>query len=92
MMINIKERAGSFAENKDKAASIRDDMMSGLEGKDHITLDFTGVEGATQSFVHALLAKPLREKTALVLERILFKGCNDDIKSIITIVTEYLQE
>lgn len=92
MNIDIEQMAGAFAENKDKAAEIRERMIEALERKEEVVLDFTGIEGATQSFIHALLAKIMREKTPLILDRIQFKGCNEHVKSIISVVTEYLQE
>ncbi len=92
MNINIREEAGTFAENKDKAAAMRERMLPTLKDGKEVTLDFGGVDGATQSFIHALLAKPMRELSSTVLNRIEFKRCNDRVKAIISTVTDYLQE
>lgn len=91
MNIDIKEKAGAFAENKDKAAEIREEIQAVIE-REEVTLDFSGVDGATQSFIHAMLAKIIIEKKPTILSQILFKGCNEHVKSIINVVTEYLQE
>jgi hypothetical protein len=92
MKIIILNEAGSFAENKDVAALIREKVLSALEKGETIIFDFKNVEGMTQSFAHALLAKIIRIKSASILEKIEFKNCNKNIQSIIMVVTDYLQE
>ncbi|HED06837.1 MAG TPA: DUF4325 domain-containing protein [Ignavibacteria bacterium] len=82
-----------FAENKDIARDIREKtLMPALARADKITIDFAGVNGATQSFIHALISDALRKYGSDVLEHIIFRNCNDTIRVIITIVTEYMQE
>jgi len=66
--------------------------MPALARQEEVVIDFSGVEGATQSFVHALIADALRQYGPDALDKILFKGCNETIKKIIGIVTEYMQE
>ncbi len=92
MTIDILRHASPFAEDKDIAARIRDDeLRPALRQGEHITLDFTGVEGATQSFVHALLSDVIRSLGPDVLDKIEFRSCNQTIRSIIEIVTQYSQ-
>ena len=57
-----------------------------------MVLDFENVEGATQSFIHALISDLIRKYGAEVLDLIEFKHCNSTIRAIITIVTEYMQQ
>ncbi len=91
--ISLQPLVGNFAENNDTAKDIREKtLMPALERTDKITIDFAGVSGATQSFVHALISDALRTYGSEVLERITFRNCNDTIRVIITIVTEYMQE
>jgi hypothetical protein len=91
--ISIRDSAGVFAENKDTARDIRlEIVMPTLKKGEIVVLDFDGVTGATQSFVHALISEPFRKYGDKMLELIRFKDCNDTIKEIITIVTEYMQE
>jgi hypothetical protein len=93
MEIKIKKLAGTFAENKDRARDIRlTKIIPALDKKETIILDFAGVDGATQSFVHALISDIIRKYGAEVLERISFKNCNETVKKIINIVVEYMQE
>lgn len=91
--IQIVEIVGSFAEDKDKAREIRVNVLiPALEKKDEVTLDFSGVDSATQSFIHALISDLFRKFGNDVLDRIAFKNCSDDVKKIINIVVSYMQE
>ncbi|MFH1917061.1 MAG: STAS-like domain-containing protein [Nanoarchaeota archaeon] len=91
--IKIKPLIGTFAENKDIARSIRlEKITPKLEAGKDIILDFAGVDSATQSFIHALLAEIIRRHGNEALDHILFKNCTDAVKKMITIVIDYVQE
>lgn len=92
--IRIYDFAGSFAENKDVAQSLRNEkLIPALQEKGgEVILDFDEVTGTTQSFVHALISDLLRNFGSEVLERITFKNCNETVKKIIGIVVDYMQE
>lgn len=91
--VPIRARAGAFAENKDVARDIRlKELLPALERGEEVVLDFTGVDGATQSFVHALISDAMRRHGPLVLDRIAFKSCNDIVKKVVGIVVDYMQE
>ena len=90
--IGIMESVGSFAENKDLAQKIRrEEILPALQKQQNVTLDFAGVGSTTQSFIHALISEVIREYGIGVLDRILFKSCNDNVKNIVSIVTDYMQ-
>lgn len=94
-MIHIKlfKQVGPFAENKDIAADIRlNKLIPALDKNKNIILDFEKVEGATQSFIHALISDLIRKYGHEVLDKIQFKSCNDTVKGIISIVVDYMQE
>lgn len=94
-MISIKlfNQVGSFAENKDLARAIRlNNIIPALEDHQEVVLDFTGIDSATQSFVHALISDLIRKYGSEILDKIVFKSCNETIKKIISIVIEYMQE
>jgi len=94
-MIQIKlfPEVGSFAENKDLAKTLRlKKIIPALKKKQEVTLDFEKVDSATQSFIHALISDLIRTYGADVLDRIRFKNCSETIKTIIKIVTDYMQE
>ncbi|MCK5015317.1 MAG: STAS-like domain-containing protein [Candidatus Omnitrophica bacterium] len=91
--ISILNKAGSFAENKDIARDIRlKDLVPALENNENIILDFTGVDAANQSFIHALISDLLRKYGISILDHIEFRSCNAKTRKIIEIVTEYMQE
>ena len=91
--IVIFDRAGEFAENKDVARDIRtQEIIPALDKNDEVVLDFQRVNGATQSFIHALISEILRKYGTDVLDRITFKSCNDTVRQIINIVVDYMQE
>lgn len=90
--IQILQRASSFAEDKDLAADIRErDLKPALDRGQNIRLDFKGVEGATQSFVHAMLSELIRKRGAGVLDKVEFSQCNPTVRSVVEIVVEYSQ-
>lgn len=91
--IHILNIAGSFAENKDLAKEIRlNKIIPALDKEEEVVLDFKGVDGATQSFIHALISEVIRRYGAQVLDKISFKNCNETVRKIIGIVVEYMQE
>ncbi len=92
MKIRVFDKLGIFAGNKDVAMAIREKaILPALERNEEVILDFTGVEGATQSFVHALISDPMRKYGPDVLDKIVFQGCNAEIANIIRIVASYMQ-
>lgn len=91
--IKLNERVGAFAENKDIAREIRvKNLIPALKKHEDIILDFENIEGATQSFIHALISDLIRKYGNGVLDKIQFKSCNDTVKGIISIVADYMQE
>ncbi len=91
--IKIFKQAGQFADNKDLARELRlNTLIPALEKNQSIILDFEHVEGATQSFIHALISDLIRQYGNEIIEKIQFKSCNETIKGIITIVVDYMQE
>lgn len=92
-IIKLYALVGDFAGDKDVARDVREkDLLPVLDGNEDIIIDFKGVTGATQSFIHALISEAMRKHGASVLDRIFFKNCNESVREIITIVTEYMQE
>lgn len=91
--IKLKPIVGNFAENKDLARDLRiKKIIPALDKKQEISLDFAGIESATQSFIHALISDLIRNYGAEVLDRIYFKNCSETIRKIINIVVDYMQE
>lgn len=92
-IIVMKELVGAFAENKDIAKKIRLEILfPNLSQGREVILDFNGVGGATQSFIHALISDPIRELRDVAFEKLAYKNTNDDIQAVISIVYRYMQE
>lgn len=91
--IPIFPRAGAFAENKDVARDIRiSEIIPALESGEDVVLDFERVDAATQSFIHALISDVLRKFDPDALDRVAFKSCVEEVKKMIGIVVDYMQE
>lgn len=91
-IIKLFPKTGIFAENKDLARDVRiKEITPILEKNEEITIDFGGVESATQSFIHALISQLVREFGGKILENVYFKNCNRNIQEIINIVVDYMQ-
>lgn len=92
-IIKIKDYAGTFAENKDRAKELRINIITpALSNKKEVELDFKGVTGTTQSFIHALISEPIRQFRDLALDNLEYKNCSDEVKEIIKTVYDYMQE
>ncbi len=90
--IKVKDEASEFAEDKDIAASIREEILRpALRRGEEVRIDFEEVTGATQSFVHAMISDLIRREGVDVLDKIEFSNCNKTVKYIIQIVVEYSQ-
>jgi len=92
MITKIRLAAGvaGFAEDKDYARTLRQEkILPALERGDSVTLDFTQVKYATQSFVHALIGEALKKHGESVLDRIEFKNCTPQLQSVIELVVDY---
>lgn len=91
--VPVLKAAGSFAEDKDVARDLRlRHIIPALEAGKQVVIDFAGVEGATQSFVHALISDLIRKYGSDVLDAVYFKNCSLVIQKIITIVVDYMQQ
>lgn len=89
----MQKVAGDFAENKDIAKKLRiEKIMPTLSEGNEVILDFDGVSGATQSFIHALISDPIRELKDVTFDNLAYKNANDDIREIVSIVYRYMQE
>lgn len=93
IVVSIKAKAGVFAENKDIARELRVKHIIPALAKDQtVIIDFSGVSGATQSFMHALISDAVRKFGVDVFDKLRFKNCSPVVKEVVTIVSEYMQE
>jgi len=88
--IRIPIGAVGFAEDKDAARVLRlKRLLPALAAGDRVVLDFGGVQFATQSFIHALVGEAVKRYGEMVLDRIEFKNCSRQLKSVIELVVDY---
>ena len=88
--LNILSHLGSFASNKDIASELRkSQILPRLARGESIILDFTGVDGSTQSLIHALIAEPLQLYGRKALSLLQFKSANPIVKTLIGLVIDY---
>lgn len=90
--VQVHSLVGDFAEDKDAARSLREQtLLPALRRGDEVALDFSGIDFATQSFVHALISEALRDESLRALDLLLFRSCAPAVRSIIEVVVEYSQ-
>ena len=93
MIYEIKDLCGEFAENKDSAKSIREDIKAHyFDSIDKIVFNFSGVDSTTQSFIHALISEFFQNHGDKALDVFEYKNCSKSVKSIITTVINYSLE
>ena len=91
--VRVKKLAGEFGENKDVAKDIRvKDILPALKEGEEIAIDFDGMTGATQSFIHAMFAEPIRKYPESFFSLVICKNCSELVRTVITIVSDYMQE
>lgn len=92
-IIQLHDYTSDFAENKDIARMLRlEHIEPELKMENEVIIDFNKVTSATQSFIHALISQTIRDYSVNVLERLNFKNCNEQIRTVIEIVVEYVQD
>ena len=91
-MIEIKIPSGidGFVEDKDLARNLRmEKIIPALVNGEKVVLDFSDVKYATQSFIHALVGEALKRFGQDALDRIEFRKCSQQLKSVIELVVAY---
>jgi hypothetical protein len=91
--LRVANRVGSFAEDKDAARDIRLNWIEPkLRAGEAVTLDFAGVDAATQSFAHALLSAAIQSPDLDLLDSVRFENCSAAVRAVIEIVAAYSQD
>lgn len=91
-MTEIKIPAGisGFVEDKDFARKLRkEQIIPALTNGDKVIIDFSDVKYATQSFIHVLIGEALKRFGDEALNRIEFRNCSQQLKSVIELVVDY---
>jgi len=90
-IVRLPAGVSGFAEDKDEAKRIRVANILPIFAKkgDSIILDFIDIKYSTQSFIHALLGEVLQRYRESALEKIEFKNCAPQVKSLVRLVVDY---
>lgn len=75
-----------FLGSRFRARELREELERLLVRADEIVLDFTGMKSATQSFVDELVGVLVLKHGPDITQRLVFKGCSEDIKEILSFV------
>lgn len=90
VVIEVAADVGGFAEDKDRARRLRlERVLPALEANETVKLDFSAVSYATQSFIHALVGEALKRFGEPVLDRLEFKNCSSQLRTVIELVVDY---
>lgn len=82
-----------LAESKDDARRLREaEILPALAVNRPIELDFTKVEFATQSFIHALISDAIRRYGEEIFDKVTFSNCTDEVRQIVLTVFEYTMD
>jgi hypothetical protein len=93
IFIEVGADAGGFAEDKVRAATLREErVLPSLRAGRPVVLDFLGVSLTTQSFVHALLAKPVRQFRQRVADLLFLQRTRPQVLSVLSLVLSYLND
>lgn len=88
--IRIPPGVSGFVEDKGLAKKLRiEKIIPALIAEEKVILDFSDVKYATQSFIHALVGEALKRFREEALDRIEFRNCSQQLKSVIELVVDY---
>jgi len=94
-VISIKTEIGDtdFAGSRGSGEKIRDKMKPILDRKETLTLDFTGIEGITQSFGDEIVGVFVRAfGIDYIKDKLRLNNANKSIKSVLNLVISYSKE
>lgn len=79
---------GSFLGTRALGAKVRDEIVKSCINSQHVTLDFSGVDAMSHSFADECIGGLLTELgTAAFKAKIRFKDTNDEMDSLLRLVT-----
>lgn len=88
--IQLIAPSSGFAEDKEAAREIRiTKILPALEQGEEVILDFGRVSYATQSYIHALIGEALKKHQQNALQKIQFKNCSPQLRSLVELVVDY---
>ena len=82
----LEHTKAPFLGGRYRARELREDVEQLLAHADEVVLDFTGMKSATQSFIDELVGVLVLQHGPDIVQRVVFKGCVEDIKEILSFV------
>jgi len=84
---SIREHTNAqFIGSRFRARELREEVERLLARADEVLLDFTGMKSLTQSFIDELVGVLVLKHGPDIAQRLVFKGCAEDIKEILGFV------
>ncbi len=75
-----------FLGTRFRARELRGELEAVLEKNNEVVLDFTGMLSATQSSIDELLGVLILKHGPDLTQRLVFKGCSEDVREVIRFV------
>lgn len=82
----LEHTQAQFLGSRFRARELREELGNLLTHADEVVLDFTGMKSTTQSFIDELVGVLVLQHGPDIVQRLVFKGCADDIKEILNFV------
>jgi hypothetical protein len=82
----LEHTKAQFLGSRFRARELREEVEQLLLHSDEVVLDFTGLKSATQAFVDELVGALVLIHGPGIIQRLVFKGCVDDIREILNFV------
>ncbi len=82
----LEHTKAPFLGGRYRARELRESVEQLLAHADEVVLDFTGMKSATQSFIDELVGVLVLQHGPDIVQRVVFKGCAEDIKEILSFV------
>ncbi len=79
-------KARAFHGSRASGQLLRMELEEALQTEDRVTLNFVGVGIVTQSFIDEVVGVLILEYGPEILQRLSFKGCNEDVQAVIHFV------
>lgn len=88
----LEHTKAQFLGSRFRARELREEVEELLAHADEVVLDFTGMKSATQSFIDELVGVLVLKHGPDIVQRLVFKGCAEDIKEILGFVVSSRSE
>ena len=82
----LEHTQAQYLGSRFRVRELREEVECLLAPTNEVVLDFTGMKSVTQSFVDELVGVLVLRHGPDIIQRLVFKGCAEDIKEILSFV------